>query len=369
MHVCHFCESNVDGHYFKNISKGLIEKGVEVSMLELGSHKPPKWLKEIPEVKYFNLGVTKRWQYPLAVVRLAKLLRREKIDILQTHLYYAGLIGVLAKRLAKKTIVALTRHHTSVVKDLGTRYHVRLDKWMTEQADFAVGVSEATKRYMIDVDGIRGDHIEIAYLGFDFENLDVDALERIRVREELGLSGNDFVVGYVGNFAPRKGHLQLIEAFVEISKHIPEAKILFVGTGNLAEVDEAVEKYDLQEKVIFAGWRDDVAPCLSAMEVFVQPSLSEAFSQVLIEAMGARLPVIATDVGGAREVIENGKNAILIEANDINAIVENVLRLYEQKDLREKLAFTGKESVRTRFTVENLVDRQFELYQDWLNKK
>lgn len=369
MHVCHFCESNVEGHYFKNLSKGLIEKGVDVSVMELGSHSPPKWLNEIPEVKYFNLGITKRTQYPLAVLRLAGILRREKIDILQTHLYNSSLIGVLAKKITRKTIVALTRHHTSIVKDLGTKYHVMLDRWMTEQADFAVGVSEATKRYMTEIDNIRKDHVEVVHLGFDFEKLDVDQSERIRVRNEFGFTDENFVLGYVANFAPRKGHLQLIEAFAEISKKIPNARILFTGSGKLAEVDEAVERLGLQDKVIFAGWRDDVPACLSAMDLFIQPSLSEAFSQVLIEAMGAKLPVIATKVGGAEEVVVDGENAILIEPNDTNAIIENVLKLYQNKDLRDKLASAGKESVRTRFTVEKMVDRQFELYKNWLDKK
>lgn len=366
MHVCHFCGTNVDGHYFKNISEGLVRKGVEVSCLELGSYKPPKWLNEVPQVKYFNLGITKGWQYPLGVWRLTRLLRREKIDILQTHLYNAGLIGVLAKRIHfGETIVALTRHHTSVVKDLGQKYHVWLDRWMAKKADYAIGVSEATRQYMIQVDKIRADHIKVVYHGFDFERFDINKITRDETLGEFGLSEKNFVIGYVANFAPNKGHLQLIRAFAKIIEQIPEARLLFVGSGSLAEVDAAIKDLELQDKVVFTGWRDDVAVCFSAMDLFVQPSLSEAFSQVLIEAMGSGLPVIATDVGGAKEVIDNGENAILIQPNDVDAIAENIIKLYRQKELRERLAEAGKGSVRSRFTVENMVNRQFELYKNW----
>ncbi|MEZ5428966.1 MAG: glycosyltransferase family 4 protein [Pyrinomonadaceae bacterium] len=368
MHVCHFCETSVGGNYFKNISKGLTEKGVRVSCLELGPSDPPKWLSEVPDVKYLSLGITSRRQYPLAVLRLVRLLRREKIDILQTHLYNAGLIGVLAGRFSPRKIVALTRHHTSIVKDLGTRFHVGLDKWMTKRADFAVAVSEAVKRYMVEIDGIREGHVEVVHLGFDFDKLAADRSQGRRVRDEFGFSDDDFIIGYVANFAPRKGHIQLIEALGKIIEKVPEAKLFLIGKGGLPEVDDAIERLDLREKVVFAGWREDVAACLSAMDLFVQPSLSEAFSQVLIEAMGAGLPVIATDVGGAREVIRSGENGFLIEPDDVSQIIDKTLRLWESADLRRRIGSAGRDSVRARFTVERMVDRQYELYRLWMNE-
>lgn len=369
MRVCHFCEISVEGAYFKNLAEGLIEKGIQVSFVELGAHKPPSWLADAPEAKYFSLGITNKLLYPLAVLRLAKLIKHEKFDILQTHLYYGGLIGVLAKRLHPKTIVMLTRHHTSVVRMLGKKYHIVLDKWMAERADCVIAVSEAVKKYMETVDRIRGNHIEVIYYGFDFDKLTADESLRQKIRDEFHFSEKNFVIGYVANFPPGKGHIQLVTAFNKIAKEIPEARLFLVGRGRLAEVDDAIEKFSLQDKVVFSGWRDNVSECLNAMDLFVQPSLSEAFSQVLVEAMGAGLPMIATEVGGASEVITNGKNGFLIPPNDTEAIFQKTLQLYRQPELRKQMALAGKKSVRESFTIKRMINRQFEVYERLLSEK
>lgn len=367
MHVCHICDSSLEGDYFCNIAAGLTRKGVRVSLVELGQGKSPAWLADIPGVTYFCLGAAGKTHYPMAVRRLARFLKDENVDILHTHLFYSGLIGVLTKRLRRKTIVALMRHHTSVVRMLGSRLHIAADKWMAEAADHLLTVSKAARAYMLDVDHVKRDDIEVVHLGFDFEKLAPNTEDRIRVRRELGFADDDFVIGYVANFAPGKGHIQLIEAFESIASEIPNARMLFAGRGQIAEVNAAAAKF-AADKIIFAGWQSNISGCLNAMDIFVQPSLSEAFSQVLIEAMGVGLAVIATDVGGANEVIEGGVNGILIEPNDIEAISGEVTRLYRDEELRLEIADAGRANVRANFTAEQMVERQFALYESWLGQ-
>lgn len=170
------------------------------------------------------------------------------------------------------------------------------------------------------------------------------------------------------HFAKGKGHKQLIDAFAKIIENIPKAKLFFVGRGMLDEVKEEAAKYT-REQIVFAGWRDDVSACLNAMDIFVQPSLSEAFSQVLIEAMGVGLPVIATEVGGAAEVIEDRVNGILVKPDDTEAISDRVIEIDGNADMRTKLAVAGRRSVAERFTVENVVDRHLDLYHRWMAEK
>ena len=181
----------------------------------------------------------------------------------------------------------------------------------------------------------------------------------------MGFGDGDFVIGYVGNFAKGKGHLQLVEAFARVAQDIPDAKLLFVGRGMRPEVEAAAATLPTGTAV-FAGWRDDIAACFNAMDIFVQPSLSEAFSQVLIEAMGVGLPVIATDVGGANEVIKNDVNGLLIEPDNTDAIHKAVLRLYNDRELLGRISGAGSKSVRERFTARQMVDRHMELYSQWL---
>lgn len=367
MHVCHFCDSSVEGDYFRNIAIGLTRKGVRVSLVELGEGTAPTWLSDAPGVSYICLGAAQKWQYPNAVRRLAGFVNSESVDILHTHLFFSGLIGVFAKRLHRKTIVALMRHHTSVVRMLGSRLHVAADKWMAEQADHVLTVSEAARSYMIETDGISRDDIDVVYLGFNFQKLSPNVTDRLRIRREFGIVDDEFVIGYVANFAKGKGHIQLIEGFEAISAGIPNARLFFAGKAMLPEVETAAAKFPAG-RIIFAGWRSDISACLNAFDLFVQPSLSEAFSQVLIEAMGVGLPVVATDVGGASEVIENGVNGVLIKPDDRNAIAGEILRLYRDEPLRNELAKAGMNSVRVRFTADRMVERHFELYESWLAK-
>jgi glycosyltransferase involved in cell wall biosynthesis len=365
MRVCHFIDSSVKGDYFRNLSTGLTRNGTEVFLLDLGRSDPPKWVSGIPQVRYSSLGITSKLLYPLAIPRLAAFLKKERIDILQTHLFYAGLIGVFSKLLFPgRSTVALMRHHTGVVRMLGSRFHIAADKWMAERADHLLTVSCAARRYMREADGIKRDDIEVVYLGINFNKFAPDKDQRRCVRAEFGFSDDEFVIGYVGGIVPGKGHVQLIKAFESVLVKIPNARLFLVGSGILPEVAAAAEPFS--GKVVFAGWRDDVPASINAMDLFVQPSLSEAFSQVLIEAMGCAVPVVATDVGGAGEVIDDGVNGILIPPDDVDAIIREVVALYRDREYRHSISDAGLLSVHERFGVEQMVDRHTELYERWV---
>ena len=368
MRVCHLCDGSVAGDYFRNITAGLTARGIELLLVELGSGTAPQWLAQFPGVAYHSLDVMGSRKIFSARKKVVELVQSEKIDILHTHLFYSGLAAAFAKRQLGSTTFAMMRHHTGVVRMLGSAFHVRADKWMAERAGRVLTVSEAARQYMLDVDGIRRDDIEVVYLGFDFEQMTPNAEKRAATRADFGFTDDDLVIGYVANFASGKGHVQLINAFDEVKRQIPNAKLILAGRGKLKEVEDTVGRLGLGRRITFAGWRDDAAAIYNATDIFVQPSLSEAFSQVLIEAMGCGLPVIATKVGGAAEVIENDVNGILIEPDDPQAIAREVIRLAEDKKLRSAIAERGMNSVRERFSAETMVERHLELYERWIDE-
>jgi len=368
MHVCHFCDTTFESDFFRNIVAGLTSRGVTVSLVELGPGPRPTWLGRFPGVEYLNLEAANKLQYPLAVQRLSRFLSRHDVDILHTHLFFAGIIGLLSKRLRPKTIVAVMRHHTGVVRMLGSRVHIAADKWMAEKADHVMTVSAAARAFMLETDGIRRDDIEVVYTGFNFEKLAANEDDRRRVRREFGFAADDFVIGYVANFIPGKGHIELITAFKALSGEMPNARLFLPGRGMLDKIADAAAGL-AERKIVFAGWRDDIPACLNAMDLFIQPSLSEAFSQVLIEAMGVGLPVIATRVGGADEVIKNGINGILVAPGDVAALTREILRLHSDCELRSAIARQGLASVTQTYTVDRMIERLMGLYESWLAPK
>ncbi len=142
-----------------------------------------------------------------------------------------------------------------------------------------------------------------------------------------------------------KGQSHLIAALSELSERIPDAKLLLVGGGERGALEAQAQKLGVGERVVFAGHRNDVPACMRAMDVVVHPSLSEAFSQVVIEAMASGTPLVSTDVGGAREVIEDGETGLLTPPADVVAIVAAVLRVHDDEILGRRLSEAARESV------------------------
>ena len=363
--VCHFSTNSVDAPYFRNITAGLADGGITVYCANLISAPEPEWLRTMPGASYLSLGADSRRHYPGAVVRLARFLRREGVDVLQSHLFDAGVIAVLAARLARTPLLIVTRHHTDQVELLGSPLHVRLDRWMARAADGVVAVSNAVRDHLVSKDGVDSTPIEVIYLGFDFDRLRTSEEEGRRVRQELGLD-DDFVIGCVAQLFGMKGQSHLIAALPELSERIPDAKLLLVGGGERGALEAQAQKLGVGDRVVFAGHRNDVPACMRAMNVVVHPSLSEAFSQVVIEAMASGTPLVSTDVGGAREVIEDSETGLLIPPADVAAIVAAVLRVHDDEVLGRRLSEAARESVTRRFTVDRMVRRQLDCYRRWL---
>jgi len=299
-------------------------------------------------------------------VSLARLLRKERIQILQTHLFDAGVVGIIAARLARIPITILTRHHTDEVRLIGSRFHVGLDRWMARKADRVVVFSHAVRNYMVSNEHLPAEKIDVIYQGFDFERFSATEKERKRVRAEFNLT-SEFVIGSVGRLFKIKGHVYLLTALKDLAKEIPHVRLLLVGGGNQTTVKKMVHDLGLEDRVLFAGHRRDVAACLRAMDLVVHPSLAEAFCQVLVESMSVGTPVVATDVGGAAEVITHGKTGMLVSAASPEAIYRAVLELYHDPEGRRIMAAAAQTSVHARFTVERMVTQQIHCYERLLD--
>src|SRR5262249_37307909 len=190
--------------------------------------------------------------------------------------------------------------------------------------------------------------------------------DRQRVRSEFDLHDR-FVIGCIGQLFETKGQHHLLRAFGKISTEIPNGHLLLVGGGDRKPLEDLANDLGLQRRITFSGYRKDVPACISAMDMVVHPSLSEAFCQVLIESMSAGKALVTTDVGGAAEVVTQDETGLLVPPSDPEAIAEAILRVYKNPALRDKLASAGQASVRQRFPVSLMVERQVSCYRQWLN--
>ncbi|MEX2505466.1 MAG: glycosyltransferase [Pseudohongiellaceae bacterium] len=190
---------------------------------------------------------------------------------------------------------------------------------------------------------------------------------RIRkASEQLGLCSEDFVIGTVGRLQnDHKRHSDLIVAFKSVLLHCPNAKLLIVGAGSDEKfLKSLVFELRLDKQVIFAGYQGDTAPFYKIMDVFVLASAHEAFGLVLVEAMLAGVPVIATRVGGIPYIVEDGKTGFLSEPFQPDSIAGMIVKLYEDPEKRQQMARLGKRKAKAEFGADRYVSEVSTLYHE-----
>jgi glycosyltransferase involved in cell wall biosynthesis len=360
LRICHLTSTSLEGAYFKHLSAGFSAAGHELHCGTLAGGGPPGWAATAPPARWFALNSSGRRGWIRAVPRLARYLRRHRIDVLQTHLVPGALVGTAAARLAGTVLLVHMRHHIDDVRLSGTHAHVALDRLLASAADAVVVPSHAARRYLAEVEGIDPAHVTVIHLAFDVPSLAGTPEDRSRLRAELGLDGR-LAIGCVARMSPNKGHTYLFEAIRDLEDDL-DVRLLLVGEGDAAPYREQARRTGVADRTLFLGHRADVPALLQAMDVVVLPSLSESFSQVIIETLAAGRPLVVTDVGGAREVVTDGENALLVPPRDSSALRDAIRRVATDDVLREGLVARSRPSV-GRFSVGQMVREHLELYE------
>ena len=294
-----------------------------------------------------------------ATVRaLARLIREQQVDLLHTHDTRADVIGYLAARMAGipvMTTIYVWFQATSVPK---MRYFEAIDRLFLRHFDGLTAISEATRRQTIAF-GFRPEAVETIYSGIDLRKFEA-AGDPESIRRSLGAQPQDRLLVYVARFWPEKAHVALIEAFREVVRAEPRARLVLLGDGPCREAaQERARELGIAEHVIFAGNRADVPQILGACELMVHPSLAEGISLGMQEGMAAGLPVIGTDVDGTPEVVVHGKTGLLVPVNDGPALTRRCRRLLAERGFARGLGAAARELIEGKLSAER-VTRQLE---------
>ncbi len=301
-----------------------------------------------------------------ALIKLYRLLRVERPDIVDTHTAKAGFLGRLAARLAGVPVVVHTYHghllhgyYNPVTAWLLRLMERALGRW----TDCIIAVSDQVKRDLIAYHVAPREKIAVMHLGFDLQPfLDCPA-HRGHFRRELGLTNGARLVGIVGRIFPIKNHRLFIDAASHVAARDPSARFVIVGDGVLRPaVEERARELGLADRVIFTGWRHDLPLIYADLDILVVSSNNEGTPVSVIEAMAAGRPVVGTRVGGLPDLIVHGQNGYLVDPQDADGLAEAILRLLNDQDTAHRMGRAGREAARQRFTIDRLASGMEQLY-------
>jgi sugar transferase (PEP-CTERM/EpsH1 system associated) len=313
-----------------------------------------------PDVKITAMGLRAGNDVRLPV-RMAGMFRLGKVDIVHTRNAEAFFYGWIAARLAGVPVFIHSEHgRTFPEKSL----RARVQRLMLRNVDAAFAVSERLKLDLIREIGVRSDRFEVLYNGVDLAKFRPHAIAATKDSNHPTLR-----IGSVGRLVAVKNYALLLKAFVRLPKAL-RCKLVLVGDGpERPLLEQLASTLHIADRVEFAGHRDDVGQLLHSIDIFVLPSLSEGMSNTLLEAMAAGLPVLASDVGGNREIIEHEHNGLIFRSEDVEGAANQLARLVADADLRMALGIAAAERVRNKFSITAMLQGYEALYRRVWNQK
>ena len=296
---------------------------------------------------------------PRRVLSLAAALRRKRYDVVHTHLFHADVVGRIAGILAGVPVIVKSLHNMGRWKP--ARY-VAIDRFLNRWTDKVICCSDYQRDAAAAQERFDADVAVTIPHGVPLNRFQ-PPIDRARYAAALGLQPGRLVVGTVGRLIPEKGHAHLAEAIPQILNQHPETEFLIVGDGPLRESLEArMTSGACRGRVHFAGARTDIPELLSMMDVFVFPSVNEGFGIAVIEAMAARLPVVASNIRPLSDIVDDGHTGLLVPPSDPRALAGALNTLLSNASLRRRLAAGGRALVEARYTDRRMVGAHEDLY-------
>lgn len=298
-----------------------------------------------------------------ALIELVRVLRREKPDLVHTHTPKANLLGQWAALMAGVPRRVSTVHgflfnpeHAGAARVIGS-YIERLSAWPSHvvfhYTDGAAQVASSLKLAAPEKIHSLQRGIGIDIRRFPFERCDGNCPTRQAARAAMGIPQNAVVAGFAGRMVGEKGLRELFEAFAIARKQVPQLRLMVVGEPDLDKPDaiapEEAQKYGIADGCIFTGFRSNMPEMYRLMDFFVLPSYREGLGLVNVEAQCVGLPVITSDIVGARHTVEPEVTGLLVPPRNVPDLAQALVRLAENADLRRQMGEKGAERARQIF--------------------
>jgi glycosyltransferase involved in cell wall biosynthesis len=303
---------------------------------------------------------------------LWRLMIQEKPSIVHTHTSKPGILGRWAAKMAGVPIIVHTPHGHVFFGHFGplaSRFFLMVERLMAFITDRMVALTEGESNDYIAFSICDPDKIVTIHSGVEIDRYMTAEVDIEDKKKSLGLDPKGLVVGTVGWLLPIKGPMYLLKAMARVWQSHPETSLVFVGKGDLEkELREEALRMEASGRVSFLGWRDDIPEIMQILDIFVLPSLNEGMGRVLVEAMAAGKPVVASRVGGIPDLVKHGQNGLLVEPGDVTGLSLAIRKLLIDKKMQDEMGMKGR-TMAQNFGVEKMVEKIDALYSSLHQKK
>ena len=353
--------------------------GAEIVFIDLISHLPAEKYRSIVVIRgkgwvYDELGRrgiqpvildakgSFNWRY---LKSLVSLIRREKVDLIQSHLLGSNIYASLAGLLSRIPVVAT--FHGMV--DVAEKERLLFLKFAAINCGAAaiVAVSADLRDNIVYRTSLRSNKTKVIYNGIDTGAFQLPKSNDLR--QHFGWSENDIIVGSLGNIRPAKAYDVLLKAASLLKDGEQSYRFVIAGQGKGGLYQKLLDlrtELKLDDRVQFLGFNDDPADFLSNLDLFLLSSSSEGFSIATIQAMAAGLPVIATRSGGPQEIITHDENGCLVDVDAPRQIADAVEKLASNSDLSQQMAKAGQNHAIKTFDIKNMISNYKAIYKNIL---
>jgi glycosyltransferase involved in cell wall biosynthesis len=294
-----------------------------------------------------------------AALRVRRLLRRARFELVYANEAHALTAAWLARSHRRLPLVAMRR----VVFPLS---HSPISLARYRAAARILAISQAVRSQLLAA-GLESTRIEVVSDGVEIPE-PISAETRDAARKRWGLCDDETVLVCVGALTAEKGHALLIDAFAKLRGEIANCRLLLAGEGRLrAELERKARDAGMGSSIILAGFVSDIDSVYAAADLFVFPSLYEGAGSSLLRAMAFALPVVALARGGIAEIIEHGRNGVLVAEPKSDALARVAARILRNGELRTKISRAARESVASRFSADRMVDATARIFEELMS--
>lgn len=354
-----------------HLATRLKSRGWEVQVVSL---MPPRaYVVEMQAagVSVFSLDIKRKVPDPRPFLRLARLIRAWRPEIVHSHMVHANILARIVRPLVRVPVLVCTAHS---IDERGRKGSGRLREFLYRLTDpfcdLTTQVSQAGLERYVRIGTVPRHKIRYIPNGVDTERFKSDLEARLRSRQELRLE-EAFVWLAVGRFDVEKDYPNMLRAFAQVVKKQCETFLLIAGDGPLRPaVEELARDLGLKDHVQFLGIRRDIPDLMNAADAYIMSSIWEGMPMVLLEASATELPIVATNVGGNREVVLDGKTGFLVPPKDPEALAQAMLRLMSlSEEERWRMGKLARQHIEAHYSLDRVVNQWEALYRELLAKK